>query len=116
MGTLTRYAALAVMLLPVAASVGAAQASPWKEPIATLASWADDVWLALLDRDGSYFGRLAEEGTFQRFNPLMDDEYELDIWTGLFTGPEDARWARVRNGFRAAGASVSHPHLLNVAE
>lgn len=86
------------------------------EPIATLSSWAHDVWLALLDRDGSYFGRLAEEGTFQRFNPLMDDEYELDVWTGLFTGAEDARWAPVRTGLRAAGASISHPLLLNVAE
>jgi hypothetical protein len=103
-------------MLVVSTSVGAAQPTTRSEPIATLASWADDVWLALLDRDGSYFGRLAEEGTFQRFNPLMDDEYELDIWTGLFTGQEDARWSKVRNGFRAAGASVSHPHLLNVAE
>jgi hypothetical protein len=93
-----------------------AAADPPRERLATLALWSDDVWLSLLDRDGSYFGRLAEEGTFQRFNPLMDDEYELDVWTGLFTGSEDARWAPVRNGFRAAGASVSHPHLLNVAE
>jgi hypothetical protein len=86
------------------------------EPIATLSSWAHDVWLALLDRDGSCFGRLAEEETFQRFNPLMDDEYELDVWTGLCTGAEDARWAPVRTGLRAAGARISHPLLLNVAE
>ncbi len=89
---------------------------PPLDRIATLTPWADEVWLALLDRDGSWFGRLAEEGTFQRFNPLMDDEYELDIWTGMFTGSEDARWKAVRTGLRAAGASVSHPHLLTAAE
>ena len=63
------------------------------DPFATLTLWADDIWLSLLDRDGSYFGRLAEEGTFQRFHPRMDDEYELDVLTGLFSPDEDARWA-----------------------
>ena len=81
-----------------------------------LASWADDTWLTLLDRDGSYHGRLAEEGTFQRFNPLMDHEYELDVATGLFPGADDVRWAAVRSGLRAAGASISHPLLLTLAE
>ncbi|MYA40715.1 MAG: hypothetical protein F4Z31_03020, partial [Gemmatimonadetes bacterium] len=32
--------------------------------VATLAAWADQVWLSLLDRDGAYYGRLAEEGIF----------------------------------------------------
>jgi hypothetical protein len=82
-------------------------------PLATLAIWADDVWLTVVDRDGSYFGRLAEEGVFQRFNPLMDDEYDLDVATGLFTASEDARWARTDAGLRLAGASIDHPRILN---
>ena len=83
-------------------------------PIATLSSWANQVWLSLLDRDGSYFGRLATEGTFQRFNRLMDSEYELDIRSGMFTPAEDARWAEVGNGIRITGASISPPRILNV--
>jgi hypothetical protein len=82
-------------------------------PLTTLAIWADDLWLTVADRDGSYFGRLAEEGVFQRFNPLMDDEYDLDVATGLFTATEDARWARADAGLRLAGASIDHPRILN---
>ena len=84
--------------------------------IATLATWADQVWLSLLDRDGAYYGRLAEEGTFQRLNPEMHDEYELDIRTSLFHPGEDARWAELPNGFRIAGASIGHPHILNFVD
>ena len=85
-------------------------------PLATLAVWADQVWLSLLDRDGAYYGRLAEEGIFQRLNPQMDHEYELDVRSTLFDPGEDARWAEVRNGLRIAGASISHPHILNVVD
>ena len=83
---------------------------------ATLAAWADQVWLSLLDRDGAYYGRLAEEGTFQRFNPRMNPGYEFDIRSSLFHPGEDARWAEQPNGFRIAGASISHPHILNVLD
>ncbi|MDE2982460.1 MAG: hypothetical protein OXU74_14810 [Gemmatimonadota bacterium] len=84
--------------------------------VATLAAWADQVWLSLLDRDGAYYGRLAEEGIFQRFNPEMHAEYELEIRGSLFHPGEDARWAKPPNGFRVAGASISHPHILNVVD
>ncbi len=84
--------------------------------VATLAAWADRVWLSLLDRDGAYYGRLAEEGIFQRLNPRMDHEYELDVRSSLFDPGEDARWAEVPNGFRVAGASISNAHILNVVD
>ncbi len=84
--------------------------------IATLAAWADQVWLSLLDRDGAYHGRLAEEGIFQRFKPGMHPEYELDIRTSLFHPGEDARRAEPPSGLRIAGASISHPHILNVVD
>ncbi len=84
--------------------------------LATLAVWADQVWLSLLDRDGAYYGRLAEEGIFQRFNPRMDHEYELDVRSSLFHHSEDARWAELPNGFRIAGTSISNPHILNVVD
>lgn len=85
-------------------------------PVASLDGWADGVWFALTDRDGSYFGRLAEEGTFQRFNPLMDTEYELDLLTGLFPASHDARWASTTRGFRAAGASINHPFIMHLVD
>ena len=84
--------------------------------VATLATWADHVWLSLLDRDGAYYGRLAEEGVFQRFNPEMHAQYELEIRGSLFHPGEDARWAELPNGLRIAGASISHPHILNVVD
>ena len=84
--------------------------------LATLAAWADQVWLSLLDRDGAYYGRLAEEGIFQRFNPAMDHEYGLDVRSGLFDPGEDARWAELPNGFRVAGGSLNNPHILNVVD
>ena len=84
--------------------------------VATLAVWADQVWLSLLDRDGAYHGRLAEEGIFQRFNPGMSPGYEFDIRSSLFHPAEDARWAEQPNGFRIAGASINHPHILNVVD
>ena len=74
------------------------------------------MWLSLLDRDGAYHGRLAEEGVFQRFNPAMDHEYELDVRSSLFGPGQDARWAGLASGFRLAGASISHPHILNVVD
>ena len=84
--------------------------------VATLVAWADQVWLSLLDRDGAYQGRLAEEGIFQRFNPEMHAEYEMEIRGSLFHPGEDARWAGLPNGLRVAGASISHPHILNVVD
>ena len=109
-----RSLALSLWLWAWAAGELRAQWRPDHAPrVATLAVWADDIWLALTDRDGSYFGRLADEGTLQRFNPLMDSEYELDLRTGLFTPSEDARWAVAPSGLRVAGASINHPFVLN---
>ena len=111
---------LAVPSLRAQSGAGRSATSPAGETdsaaIATLAAWADQVWLSLLDRDGAYYGRLAEEGIFQRFNPKMHPEYELDIRTSLFHPAEDARWAALPNGFRLAGASINHPHILNIVD
>ena len=98
----------------ITAQLGTSDLTP--TPHTTLLIWADDVWLTLTDRDGSYFGRVADEGTLQRFNPLMDQEYELDLLTGLFTGNEDARWAEIPSGLRVASASINHPFVLNAID
>jgi len=91
-------------------------ASPDTVPVATLSVWANDVWLDLLDREGTMRGPLAEEGIFQRFHERMDAEYALDVRTGLFSAAEDARWAVSGDGIRAATSSISHPHVLNHLE
>ncbi|MYI06777.1 MAG: hypothetical protein F4059_05540 [Gemmatimonadetes bacterium] len=91
-------------------------AAPDSAALATLEVWADQVWLSLLDRDGAYHGRLAEEGIFQRLNLEMDHEYELDVRSSLFDPREDARWAAQPNGFRVAGASISNPHILHALD
>lgn len=82
-------------------------------PLSTLSVWAEDVWLDLLDREGTIRGPLAVEGILQRFHPRMDPEYALDARTGLFTAVGDAAWAWSGGGIRAAGSSISHPHILN---
>ncbi|MDE2753831.1 MAG: hypothetical protein OXI83_14745 [Gemmatimonadota bacterium] len=117
LGLLAGVSLLAVPSLRAQSDAERSATSPAGETdsaaVATLATWADQVWLSLLDRDGAYYGRLAEEGTFQRFNPGMNNEYELEIRSSLFHPGEDARWAGPSNGFRIAGASISHPHILN---
>jgi hypothetical protein len=115
---------VAVLVVTLTASLGvpraagqapAATASP-SGPLATVHTWADQIWAALLDRDGSWHGRLADEGTFQRFNAAEDDEYQLDLRTALFSPSDDARWDRAPGGLRAAAASIDHPHIVQTLE
>lgn len=97
---------------PAPSSIASPAAAPGDTVLATLDAWAEDVWLDILDREGTIRGPLAEEGIFQRFHPEMDDEYALDVRTGLFTASGDAAWALAGRGLRAAGSSISHPHIL----
>ncbi len=46
----------------------------------------------------------------------MTSEYELDVWAGRFGLAEDAAWHRAPGGFRAAGTSINHPFIVNVAD
>ena len=87
-----------------------------RDPLATVHTWADRTWASLLDRDGSWYGRLSDRGTFQRFPDAEDDEYRLDLRTGLFSPSDDARWAVAPRGFRAAAASIDHPHIVQTLE
>jgi hypothetical protein len=105
--------ALWMCALPSAAGATQIATSDTLPVVATLSVWAEGVWLDLLDREGTIRGPLAEEGIFQRFHPLMDSEYTLDLRTGPFTPPEDAEWARTGDGIRAGGSSISHPHILS---
>jgi hypothetical protein len=87
-----------------------------RDPLATLVTWADDVWISLLDRDGGWAGRLSDAGIFQRFNPDEDSEYQLDLRTALFSHSEDARWSTRPTGLRGAAGSIDHPHIAQFVE
>jgi len=84
--------------------------------ITTLSPWANEVWLALLDRDGASDGRLSRDGIFQRFSLLMDSEYDLDVRSGLVEHSNDIDWERQRSGVRVRGASITPARILNRVE
>jgi hypothetical protein len=107
--------ALVVLWMAVSPTPSAAQAAAG-DPLATLRSWADGVWIALLDRDGAWAGRLSDQGILQRFNPDQDGEYPIDVETALFSPSEDARWAARPEGLRVAVGSINHPHIMQSAE
>ena len=112
---------VAALIIVVPGAVNA-QASPEGSgtiaPLAqaSLDSWARRTWLQITDRDGSFYGRLAEEGVFQRFNPLQDAEYRLDLIGGAFGMLDEGEWVRTPEGLRLWLASISHPHLVNGLE
>jgi hypothetical protein len=108
-------AAIVCVILLLVGRPAAAQTAA-REPLATLATWADGVWTSLLDRDGGWAGRLSDEGTFQRFNPDEDREYRLDMHTALFSPSEDARWAFRETGLRAAAGSLTRPDIAQRLE
>ena len=79
----------------------------------TLAPWAEEVWMAILDRDGRYDGRLSDQGVFQRFNRRKDYEYALDVRSGIADREGDAIWLHAVRGVRIRGASISPTQILN---
>src|SRR5688500_11750497 len=101
---------VAFLLVPSAV----APQTPARDPLATLRTWADGVWISVLDRDGSWDGRLSDRGVLQRFNPDEDSEYQLDMHTALFSASEDARWAARPMGLRGATGSINHPHIAQM--
>jgi len=79
---------------------------------ATLRGWLEDTWLQLLDRRGAIGGRLSRNGMLQRFQPLIDDEYYLDLISGPFGLSEDYLWHRRPTGARYWGTSIDHLELV----
>ena len=83
---------------------------------ATLKGWEEATWLQLLDRGGAVGGRLSRNGMLQRFQPLIDDEYYIDLISGPFGLTEEHVWYRQPNGARYWGASVNHLELATAFE
>ena len=57
---------------------------------ATLAEWAEDAWLRLLDRDAARDGRLSDQGILQRFNATIDPDYQINLIRARFGLLDDA--------------------------
>ena len=73
---------LTAFLLVAAAAVPPARSSAQSDSArldGTLASWADEAWLRLLDRDAARDGRLSDRGILQRFNATIDPDYQIKI-------------------------------------
>ncbi len=77
-----------------------------------LRSW-DDAWLRIFDRSG----RPDPDGPMlQRFEPPMDERYQLDLRTAELPIHLEILWARQRNGARLWVQSLSEVDLGNQAE
>jgi hypothetical protein len=88
---------------------------PW--PLhATLRGWADGIWLRVLNRSGSTGGRLSDLGILQRFHPITDFHYKIDLISNKFTLSEDYVWWRKDRGFRWATGSVTTRDLAQWME
>lgn len=83
---------------------------------ATLRGWQEETWLQLLDRGGAIGGRLSRAGMLQRFQPLIDDEYYIDLISGRFGLSEDYLWYQQPSGARYWGASIDHLELVTAFE
>ena len=109
----------AVIFLSIAVAAPAAAPaaqSDWLGLRATLAGWADDVWLRLLDRDAARDGRLSDRGILQRFNPTIDPDYQINLIRARFGLLDDADWYRHARGARYWGGSINTRDFAEGAE
>src|SRR5438034_4274447 len=83
---------------------------------ATLAAWAEDAWLRLLDRDAARDGRLSDQGILQRFNATIDPDYQINLIRARFGLLDDADWARHPRGARYWGGSINTRDFAEGAE
>ncbi len=83
---------------------------------ATLAGWAEDAWLRLLDRDAARDGRLSDQGILQRFNATIDPDYQINLIRARFGLLDDADWARHPRGARYWGGSINTRDFAEGAE
>lgn len=96
-------------LLLVAPSLLRGQNAP---PLTTqLHDWGDQVWIEFLDREGGAGGRFSDKGVLRRFDPLIDEEYRLDLLSRDFTLAEDAEWWSHEAGFRWRAGSITKRDL-----
>jgi hypothetical protein len=82
----------------------------------TLRGWEEEARISILDREGSSDGRFSERGMLQRFHPLMDAEYRLDLISSGFPLDEECAWYRADSGARFWAGSIDHLRLIQVGQ
>jgi len=73
----------------------------------SLAGWADDALLYILDRDAARGGRLSDRGILQRFWSDIDPDYQINLMRMRFDLIDDAEWYRHGSGARYWSGSVN---------
>jgi hypothetical protein len=112
--TLRHRMALAPALI-IAAAAGPGSLHAQEESSvarATLRGWEEQVRLAVFDRGGSFYGRTSDRGILQRFNELMDDEYDLDVISSMFSLTQTYSWYQRNDGARFWAGSIDHLQLV----
>jgi hypothetical protein len=117
MSLLIRLGLLGLFLGAVPGSVpGAAQGVVCGAGGVTLRGWEEGARIMILDREGSFDGRFSERGILQRFHPLMDAEYRLDLMSSSFPLDEECAWYRRDSGARFWAGSINHLRLIQVGQ
>jgi hypothetical protein len=82
----------------------------------TLRGWEERARTIILDREGSFDGRFSERGILQRFHPLMDAEYHLDVISSSFPLDEECAWYGRDSGARFWAGSIDHLRLIQLGQ
>ena len=108
MGPITPLrAVLALLFLLPAATTPARAQSDTLGLHTTLAGWADDALLHILDRDAARGGRLSDRGILQRFWFDIDPDYQINLMRMRFDLVDDDEWSRHASGVRYWSGSIN---------
>src|SRR3989454_4436832 len=102
-----RAGGLALLLVLPAAATAARAQSDTLGLHTTLAGWADDALLTILDRDGARGGRMNDRGILQRFRSDLDPNYQINLMHMRFNLVDDDEWYRHTSGARYWSGSVN---------
>jgi len=102
-----RAGGLALLLVLPATATAARAQSDTLGPHTTLAGWADDALLTILDRDAARGGRLSERGILQRFWSDIDPDYQINLMRMRFDLVDDYEWSGHTSGARYWGGSIN---------
>lgn len=85
--------------------------APATAPRVTLAEWAADRRLWMLDRAHAYGDQFYDRGIFRHITPRMDREYAIDRATYRFPPDRDHAWHQARSGIRFYAGSITRNRL-----
>ena len=80
---------------------------------ATIAGWAEETWLLILDRGGADGGRLTERGILLRFHEGIDAEYWADQISTRYGLVDEYRWQTSASGARFWSGSINMVDMID---